>query len=111
MAVEWNRLTFANLQIWPALWDYRHPNAPCFTTPVQPRRNALRSGSSDASVATPATAKDPLRDVFIGAVAPVPKLEKLGNGPSGPFHGIVASFDRVFLSADGHLRFFKGRMK
>jgi len=26
------------LKIWPALWDYRHPNALCFTAPVRPKK-------------------------------------------------------------------------
>ena len=27
------------LKIWPALWDYRHPNAVCFTAPVRPKKS------------------------------------------------------------------------
>lgn len=27
------------LKIWPALWDYRHPNAQCFTAPVRPKKS------------------------------------------------------------------------
>lgn len=26
------------LKIWAALWEYRHPDVPAFTTPVRPRR-------------------------------------------------------------------------
>lgn len=26
------------LKIWPALWDYRHPNALCFTAPIRPKK-------------------------------------------------------------------------
>ncbi|CAL4094797.1 unnamed protein product, partial [Meganyctiphanes norvegica] len=30
------------LKIWSALWEYRHPDVPAFTTPVRPRRQVLR---------------------------------------------------------------------
>ncbi|XP_063871430.1 protein unc-80 homolog isoform X10 [Scylla paramamosain] len=31
------------LKIWTALWEYRHPDVPAFTTPVRPRRQILRA--------------------------------------------------------------------
>ncbi|XP_071534011.1 protein unc-80 homolog isoform X8 [Panulirus ornatus] len=31
------------LKIWAALWEYRHPDVPAFTTPVRPRRQVLRA--------------------------------------------------------------------
>ncbi|XP_042207937.1 protein unc-80 homolog isoform X3 [Homarus americanus] len=31
------------LKIWTALWEYRHPDVPAFTTPVRPRRQVLRA--------------------------------------------------------------------
>ncbi|KAK4295650.1 hypothetical protein Pmani_031794 [Petrolisthes manimaculis] len=31
------------LKIWAALWEYRHPDVPAFTTAVRPRRQVLRA--------------------------------------------------------------------
>ncbi|KAK7065543.1 Protein unc-80 [Halocaridina rubra] len=31
------------LKIWSALWEYRHPDVPAFTTAVRPRRQVLRA--------------------------------------------------------------------
>ncbi|EFX80552.1 hypothetical protein DAPPUDRAFT_318531 [Daphnia pulex] len=37
------------LKIWPALWDYRHPNAQCFTAPVRPKKSStVRSIDRDS---------------------------------------------------------------
>lgn len=46
------------LKIWPALWDYRHPGAECFTAPVRPKKNAsvrAKKAPSAAPAAPPAS--------------------------------------------------------
>jgi hypothetical protein len=50
------------LKIWPALWDYRHPNALCFTAPVRPKKSSssnkirVNGSSTPATTVTTATA-------------------------------------------------------
>ena len=87
------------LKIWPALWDYRHPNAPCFTTPVRPRKNqTMRNGKNSSAVpagcpnpspaaGSAATAglghastKDSMSDVFIGATVPAKIGDEIHDG-------------------------------
>ena len=82
------------LKIWPALWDYRHPNAPCFTTPVRPRKNQppttrIRNSNGFPLAAVSPTTQQPavkealtFSDVFIGAVSPSVKL-------GGDFHNDI----------------------
>lgn len=47
------------LKIWPALWDYRHPGAQCFTAPVRPKKSGAearerrRRAASDGPPAAP----------------------------------------------------------
>lgn len=90
------------LKIWPALWDYRHPNAACFTTPVRPRKNQpavrirdssrrpLLTAASPAAGASSAAAQQsvfkealPFSDVFIGAISPA------GGKIGGDFHSEI----------------------
>ncbi|KAG8197196.1 hypothetical protein JTE90_011351 [Oedothorax gibbosus] len=48
------------LKLWESLWEYKHPNVPCFTTHVMPKRAFLK-GKRDKQNATK------FGDVFMGA--------------------------------------------
>ncbi|XP_050693714.1 protein unc-80 homolog isoform X3 [Eriocheir sinensis] len=50
------------LKIWAALWEYRHPDVPAFTTPVRPRRQVLRARKMRRS-------NTQFGDVFLGGGA------------------------------------------
>jgi hypothetical protein len=49
------------LKIWPALWDYRHPNAQCFTAPVRPKKSTTirKKTNNNAVTAAAATSSNP----------------------------------------------------
>jgi hypothetical protein len=44
------------LKIWPALWDYRHPNAQCFTAPVRPKKSSTIRKKTNNNAAAAAAA-------------------------------------------------------
>ncbi|XP_076052747.1 protein unc-80 homolog [Oratosquilla oratoria] len=50
------------LKIWGALWEYRHPDVPAFTSPVRPRRTVLRARKMRRS-------NTQFGDVFLGSGA------------------------------------------
>ena len=66
------------LKIWPALWDYRHPNALCFTAPVRPKKSSSSNsknrtnGSSTipTTVTTTTTTKTASASRFSSTAAP-----------------------------------------
>ncbi|GIX99044.1 protein unc-80 homolog [Caerostris extrusa] len=57
------------LKLWESLWEHKHPNVPCFTTHVMPKRTFLR-GRRDGQNATK------FGDVFIGGVPLSKQLSK-----------------------------------
>lgn len=76
------------LKIWPALWDYRHPNAACFTTPVRPKKNnhshnktVLHSQphvlNSTTSAILGASESPTFHDIFIGSNALAKKGDEI----------------------------------
>lgn len=65
------------LKIWPALWDYRHPNAQCFTAPVRPKKSnttkkktstgaGIDGGSANPSGSAIHKESHTFNDIFIG---------------------------------------------
>lgn len=48
------------LKLWESLWEYKHPNVPCFTTHVMPKRAFLKGKRDKQNAAK-------FGDVFIGA--------------------------------------------
>ncbi|GFU92690.1 protein unc-80 homolog [Trichonephila clavipes] len=68
------------LKFWESLWEYKHPNVPCFTTHVMPKRTFLRGRRDRQSVAK-------FGDVFIGGVPISKQLSKdqsLDSSETGP---------------------------
>ncbi|XP_045030143.1 protein unc-80 homolog isoform X4 [Daphnia magna] len=62
------------LKIWPALWDYRHPNAQCFTAPVRPKKSTtIRKKANNAAT---------------GSVGPAAALS-VSNPPTIPTAAVV----------------------
>ncbi|XP_046453317.1 protein unc-80 homolog isoform X4 [Daphnia pulex] len=57
------------LKIWPALWDYRHPNAQCFTAPVRPKKSSTirkktnHNAAAAAVVASSSASSNPLAPI------------------------------------------------
>lgn len=66
------------LKIWPALWDYRHPNAQCFTAPVRPkksttiRKKANNAATSSSGTTAALSVSNPPSIPTATAVTPVP---------------------------------------
>ncbi|XP_055936881.1 protein unc-80 homolog isoform X2 [Argiope bruennichi] len=57
------------LKLWESLWEYKHPNVPCFTTHVMPKRTFLRGRREKQNAAK-------FGDVFIGGAALSKRLSK-----------------------------------
>jgi protein unc-80 len=45
------------LKLWQGMWDFRSPNAPCFTAPVKPRARQFLHSMSAATSAEVFTAR------------------------------------------------------
>jgi hypothetical protein len=60
------------LKIWPALWDYRHPNAQCFTAPVRPKKSSTIRKKTNNNAAAAAAAAVVASSASSNPLAPIP---------------------------------------
>ena len=80
------------LKIWPALWDYRHPNAQCFTAPVRPKK--CSSGSRKKTAAGSSSSASGIA----GAHAPPPVATNPPVlPPPTPLPRETVTFNDVFI--------------
>lgn len=86
------------LKIWPALWDYRHPNAQCFTAPVRPKKSTTtRKKAAAAAAAAAATNSSTAIVTGAHAAATAPTAAAANPPVPLPLPRETVTFNDVFI--------------
>lgn len=86
------------LKIWPALWDYRHPNAQCFTAPVRPKKsNTIRKKASNVPTSGVGCGSAHSAATTTVAAATVGASTGAANPPAPSIPRETVTFNDVFI--------------